>query len=78
MLSPAGKLQGTNKFLSLGMVKKVKRRAFIPCPMPDLVIRKVEALGYIDHPPRQFGFADRNGILFEWNIEVDKFPGGDC
>ena len=26
--------------------------------------------------PGIFDFADRNGILFEWNEEVDKFPKG--
>ena len=62
VLSLIENLQGTYKFLSQAIGKKVKQHAFTPYPMPDLVIRKVEALGYIDHPPRQFGFADRNGI----------------
>jgi hypothetical protein len=30
----------------------------------------------VDRPPRFFEFANRNGVLFEWNEEVDKFPEG--
>ncbi len=42
--------------------------------MPDLVIKKVEAFG--KSSSRVFDFANRNGILFEWNKEVDKCPEG--
>jgi hypothetical protein len=45
VLGPTGNLQGSYKFLSLATGKKVKRCAFTPYPMPDLVIRKVEAYG---------------------------------
>jgi hypothetical protein len=45
VLCPTGNLQGTYKFLSLATEKKVKQRAFTPYPMPDLVIKKVEAYG---------------------------------
>ena len=48
----------------------------MPYPMPDLVIRKVEAYGKSTALPGIFDFADRNGILFEWNEEVDKFSEG--
>jgi hypothetical protein len=44
--------------------------------MPDLVIRKVEAYGKSTALPGIFDFADRNGILFKWNKEVDEFPEG--
>ena len=44
--------------------------------MPDLVIKKVEAYGKSIALPGIFDFADRNGILFEWNEEVDEFPKG--
>jgi hypothetical protein len=43
VLGPTGNLQGTYKFLSLVTRKKVKRCAFTLYPMPDSVIRKVEA-----------------------------------
>ena len=76
VLGPTGNLQGTYKFLSLVTQKKVKRCAFTPYPMPDLVIRKVEAYGKSTALPGIFDFADRNGILFKWNKEVDEFPEG--
>ena len=76
MLGPTGNLQGTYKFLSLATGKKVKRRTFTPYPMPDLVIRKVEAYGKSTALPGIFDFVGRNGILFEWNEEVDEFPEG--
>jgi hypothetical protein len=76
VLGPTGKLQGTYKFLSLATGQKVKRRAFTPYPMPDSVIKKVEAYGKSTALPGIFDFADRNGILFEWNKEVDDCPKG--
>jgi hypothetical protein len=74
VLGPTGNLQGTYKFISLATRKKVKRCAFTPYPMPDLVIKKVEAYGMSTALPGIFDFADRKGILFEWNEEVDEFP----
>jgi hypothetical protein len=76
VLGPTGNLQGTYKFLSLATGKKVKRRAFTPYPMPDLVIKKVEAYGTSTALLGTFDFADRNGILFEWNEVVDESPKG--
>jgi hypothetical protein len=64
VLGPMGNLQGTYKFFSLATGKKVKRHAFMPYPMPDLVIRKVKAYGKLTTLPGSFNFADRNGILF--------------
>ena len=76
VLGPTGNLQGTYKFLSLATGKKVKQHAFTPYPMPDLVIKKVKAYGKSTALPSIFDFADRNGILFEWSKEEDKFPKG--
>jgi hypothetical protein len=76
VLGPTGNLQGTYKFLSLVTGKKVKQCAFTPFPMPDLVIKKVKAYGKSTALLGIFDFADKNGILFEWNKEVDKFPKG--
>jgi hypothetical protein len=42
VLGPTGNLQGTYKFFSLAMGKKVKQCVFTPYPMPDLVIKKVK------------------------------------
>ncbi len=44
--------------------------------MPDSVIKKVESYGKSTTLPGIFDFADRNGILFEWNEKGDKFPEG--
>jgi hypothetical protein len=45
VLGPTGNLQGTCKFFSLETGKKIKRRKFTACPMPDSVMKKVEAFG---------------------------------
>ncbi len=63
VLGLTGNLQGTYKFFSLETGKKIKRRKFTACPMPDLIIKKVEAFG--KSSSGVFDFADRNGILFE-------------
>jgi hypothetical protein len=42
--------------------------------MPDSVIKKVEAFG--KSSLGVFDFANRNGILFEWNKVVDECPEG--
>ena len=76
VFGPTGNLQGTNKFFSLAMGKKVKRRVVMPYPMPDSVIKKVKAYAKSTALSGIFDFADRNGILFEWNEEVDESPKG--
>ncbi len=74
VLGLTGNLQGTYKFFSLETGKKIKRRKLTACPMPDLVIKQVEAFG--KSSSGVFNFADRNGILFEWNKVVDECPEG--
>jgi hypothetical protein len=76
VLGSMGNLQGTYKFFSLVMGKKVKRHAFTPNPMPDLVIRKVKVYGKSTALPGSFNFTHRNGMLFKWNEEINKFPEG--
>jgi hypothetical protein len=44
--------------------------------MPDLVIRHVENYGNNNALPRIFDFADKSGVLFEGNEEVDECPEG--
>ena len=44
--------------------------------MPNSVIKKVKAYAKSTTLPGIFDFADRNGILFEWNEEVDESPKG--
>jgi len=76
VLGPTGNLQGTYKFFSLTTGKKLKRRQFTPYPMPDTVIALVERYGTENALPGIFDFADRNGVLFEWNDDVDECPEG--
>ena len=44
--------------------------------MPDSVIRQVEQLGRANARPNMFDFSDRNGVLFEWNEDLDENPEG--
>ncbi len=76
VLGPTGNLQGTYNFFSLETGKKIKRRKFTPYPMPDLVIRCVEEYGNNNALSGIFDFADRSGVLFEWNKEVNECPEG--
>ena len=76
VLGPTGNLQGTYKFFSLTTGKKLKRRQFTPYPMPDTVIARVEQYGTENALPGIFDFADRNGVLFEWNDDVNECPEG--
>ncbi len=74
VLGPMGNLQGTYKFFSLETGKKIKRCKLTAYPMPDLVIKQVEAFG--KSSLGVFNFANRNGILFEWDKVVDECPEG--
>ena len=44
--------------------------------MPDTVIARVERYGKENALPGIFDFADRNGVLFEWNEAVNECPEG--
>jgi hypothetical protein len=74
VLGPTGNLQGTYKFFSLETGKKIKRRKLTAYPMPDSLIKQVEAFGKSSWGV--FDFAKRDGILFEWNKVVDECPEG--
>jgi hypothetical protein len=70
ILGPTGNEQGTYKVTNLATGKKIKRRSFTKMPMPNSAIRQVETLG---KPAGKvtLDFANRNGILFEWDDEDD-------
>jgi hypothetical protein len=76
VLGPTGNLQGTYKFFNLETGKKIKRRQFTSYLMPDSVIAKVEGFARRNVVPGAFNFADRSGILFEWNDDLDESPEG--
>jgi hypothetical protein len=44
--------------------------------MPDSVIKKVESYARRGACPGEFDFADRSGVLFEWNETIDEHPKG--
>ena len=44
--------------------------------MPESIIKKVEQFGKSNARLNTLDFADRNGILFEWNDNVNEFPEG--
>jgi hypothetical protein len=56
VLGPTGNIQGTYKLLNLATGKKIKCRQFTACPMPDSVIKKVEAIGQ-QKLPGMFNFS---------------------
>jgi hypothetical protein len=74
VLGPTGNLQGTSKFFSLETRAKIKRRLIMRYPMPDLIIKKVERFARGGIAPGALDFANRSGILFEWNEAIDKSP----
>lgn len=50
ILGPTGNIQGSYKLLNLSTGKKLKRRKFTKCPMPDSVISQVETMGQQNLP----------------------------
>ncbi len=76
VLGPTGNIQGTYKVFNLRTGKKIKQRKIMVMPMPDTVIAQVERLGHTNATPNMFDFSDRNGVLFEWNKDVDETPEG--
>ncbi len=42
--------------------------------MPDSVIKKIEQSSAAGYLPGALDFGDQNGVLFEWNEDVDESP----
>lgn len=68
-LGPTGNFQGTHKFLCLTTGRVIKRRKFTELPMPDSMIRRVEALAAADRQTRRqtLDFRNRNNMEFGWD-----------
>lgn len=75
VLRPTGNLQGTYKFFSLITGKKIKRHQLTLYRMPDYVIKEVEWYARTGAMPGKLDFADRSGVLFEWNDKINEFLG---
>ena len=78
-LGPTGNLQGSVKFYCIHTGRVLKRRSFTPMPMPDHVIRRVNAIGKREGQGRAFRFLNRSGEPYEWTDAVPeddpKFQG---
>jgi hypothetical protein len=73
-LGPTGNLQGGYKFMSLKTGMKIARRSWDVIPMPDTVIKRVNALG--NHQPEQIVFTDQHGRLIG-DVELPGVYGVD-
>ncbi|KAL7537435.1 hypothetical protein ACHAXR_007825 [Thalassiosira sp. AJA248-18] len=69
-MGPTGNLQGTVKFFCINTGRILKRRDFTPMPMPDRIIKRVDAIGKREKQGREFRFLNRNKEPFSWTDEV--------
>ncbi len=58
-LGPTGNLQGTVKFSCLNTRRMLKRRSFMPLPMPDSVIQQENTIGLKEKQGCSFRFLNR-------------------
>ena len=72
VLGPTGNLQGSVKFYCIHMERVLKRRSFTPMPMPDHVIRRVNAIGKREGQGRAFQFLNLSGEPYEWTDAVPE------
>jgi hypothetical protein len=68
----AGNLQGTVKFYRLNTGCMLKHCSFTPLPMPDRVIKQVNAIGLKEKQGRSFWFLNRRQEPYQWTNEVPK------
>jgi hypothetical protein len=71
-LGPTGNLQGSMKFYSLNTGRVLKRPLFMPIPMPDRIIAKVNNIGAKEKQGRTFRFLNRLVQPYEWTDEVPE------
>ncbi len=57
---PTGNLQGSVKFYCLTMGHILKRRSFMPMPMPDRIIKRVNQIGLREKQGQTFWFLNRS------------------
>jgi hypothetical protein len=78
-VGPTGNLQGSVKFYSLTTGRIIKQRLFTPMPMPDRVIKCINAIGLRERQGRVFCFLNQQLAPFEWTDSVpeddNKFQG---
>jgi hypothetical protein len=60
-LGPIANFQGSYKFLSLRTGKRITRKQFKELPMPDSIIKRVEAMAEREQQNKTITFSDRSG-----------------
>jgi hypothetical protein len=78
-LGPTVNLQGSVKFYCLNTGPVLKRRLFTPIPMPDCIIKQVNAIRQHEGQGHEFRFLNRQCEPFTWTNKVPednpKFQG---
>jgi hypothetical protein len=60
-LGPTANFQGSYKFLYIRTVKRITRKQFKDLPMPDSIIKRVEAMADREKQDKTITFSDRSG-----------------
>jgi hypothetical protein len=71
-LGPMRNLQGIVKFYCLNTGRVLKRRSFIPLPMPDSVIQQVNTIGLKEKQGCSFRFLNRQKEPYKWTHKVPE------
>jgi hypothetical protein len=71
-MGPTGNLQGTVKFFCLTTGCILKQHSFTPYPMPDRVIKRVNAIGLGEKQGCTFWFLNRRQEPYEWTDTVPE------
>ena len=71
-LGPTGNLQGSVKFYCLTTGRVLKCCSFTPMPMPDRVIKRVDAIGEREGQGLTFWFLNRQKETYKWTDEVPE------
>eukprot|EP00804_Cyclotella_cryptica_P030821 CCRYP_015076-RE/>CCRYP_015076-RE protein AED:0.49 eAED:0.25 QI:0/-1/0/1/-1/1/1/0/834 len=66
-LGPTGNIQGSYYFVDLSTKAVIKRRRIQELPVPDSIIKKVEAWGRRDKQTGIIRFGNRNNDPYEWD-----------
>eukprot|EP00957_Ditylum_brightwellii_P061194 4643419-Ditylum_brightwellii.AAC.1 len=72
-LGPSMNMQGGYKFLNLESGEIINRRKFTELPMPESVIKKVEAFATADGEDRKIIFTNRAGAEISKIRESDEY-----
>jgi hypothetical protein len=69
-LGPTANFQGSYKFLSLKTGKRITRKKFKELPMPDSIIRQIEALTTREKQDKVITFCNRLGDPISYSISA--------